>query len=133
MQNLHGTLFIGNQLDGLGLAMVVVNDLNVLLLCVHLQYLYKRADGFLWIEKTLMKAEVIIPKMLVCNEILDMELDAVRAVKNCIKCFTLAIVTSFHKLLRHHYDRVLRLLDTLSKAIVGYSQIFLSFLFELVL
>lgn len=84
MQNLHGTLFISNQLAGLGLAMVVVNDLNILLLFVHLQYLYKRADGFLWIEKTLMKAEVIIPKMLVCNEILDVELDAVRAVKNCI-------------------------------------------------
>ena len=87
----------------------------------------------MWIEKTLMKAEIIIPKVLVCNEILDVELDAVRAVKNCIKCFTLAIITSFHKLLRHHYDRVLRLLDALCEAIVGYSQIFLSFLFALVL
>ena len=133
MQNLHGTLFIGNQLCSLRLAMVVVNDLYVLLLCVHLQYLYKRADGFLWIEKALMKAEIIIPKVLVCNEILDVELDTVRAVKNCIKCFTLAIITSFHKLLSHHYDRVLRLLDALSEAIVGYSQVFLGFLFTLVL
>ena len=133
MQNLHGTLFIGNQLCSLRLAMVVVNDLYVLLLCVHLQYLYKRADGFLWIEKALMKAEIIIPKVLVCNEILDVELDAVRAVKNSVQCFTLAIVTGFHKLLRHHYDRVLGLLDALCEAIVGYSQIFLSFLFALVL
>ena len=68
MQDLHGALVVGNELLRLlRLSLTIVNDLNVLLLCIHLQYFNERANGILWVEHSLMKAKVIVAKVLVCN------------------------------------------------------------------